>query len=496
MASLRKESDRGRDGWRLQFRVGGQRKSLWLGSLSKRGADAIARHVEELSRAKDGGVGAAADSVAWAQSIEGRMRETLVSWGLADPISTKLTSDEGRFLGAYCDAYIEGRSDIQESSKEGYRHARRLLVEFFGVKHLLRAMTPADALRWQRWLANDKGHAAGTISKYTKRAKSMFTEAVRDRLLTASPFDGLKPGSDVNRTRDHFIDRATAQTILNACPDHEWRMIFALARFAGLRRCELLTITWTDILWDVGKLRIDSPKTGLRYCPIFPEVKQILRDAQEAAPDGSTRCLERYSRLSNLGPQMDRVVTLAGIVPWEKTFQNLRSSRRTELQERFPDHVINEWLGHSSAVAAKHYLQVTPEHWDLGAEVLTGVAVFGGVPGGVVPADSESSTEGAKGEKPRKSGSFANSRRVRKTRAAARLGNEETHETRGKTDQSDSAVSVAVSSAPEGTSIDGTAVELLAIWGCLNTAARLDLLAVARGLASGIRSETGVSTFT
>lgn len=39
--------------------------------------------------------------------------------------------------------------------------------------------------------------------------------------------------------------------------------------------------------------------------------------------------------------------------------------RRADLQELFPDHVINAWLGHSGAVAEKHYLQVTDEHWRL-----------------------------------------------------------------------------------------------------------------------------------
>ena len=42
---------------------------------------------------------------------------------------------------------------------------------------------------------------------------------------------------------------------------------------------------------------------------------------------------------------------------------NLRATRRTELQELFPDHVVNSWMGHSSRVAEKHYLQVTPDHW-------------------------------------------------------------------------------------------------------------------------------------
>ena len=56
------------------------------------------------------------------------------------------------------------------------------------------------------------------------------------------------------------------------------------------------------------------------------------------------------------------------MIPWPKLLYNLRSSRRTELQELFPDHVVNKWLGHSGQVAERHYLQVTDEHWSRAVE--------------------------------------------------------------------------------------------------------------------------------
>ncbi|WP_143543936.1 hypothetical protein [Rhodopirellula sp. MGV] len=39
----------------------------------------------------------------------------------------------------------------------------------------------------------------------------------------------------------------------------------------------------------------------------------------------------------------------------------LRASRRTELERdgRFPNHVLNDWFGHSGAIAETHYLQTT-----------------------------------------------------------------------------------------------------------------------------------------
>ena len=53
----------------------------------------------------------------------------------------------------------------------------------------------------------------------------------------------------------------------------------------------------------------------------------------------------------------------AGLEPWIKPFQNLRSTRETELVEQFPVHVVCYWLGNSEKVAKAHYLQVTDEHF-------------------------------------------------------------------------------------------------------------------------------------
>ena len=141
-------------------------------------------------------------------------------------------------------------------------------------------------------------------------------------------------------------------------------MIFTLARFGGLRcPSEVLGLKWTDVDWDLNQLRIDSPKTGMRFVPIFPEIRKALDESFEAAADGAIYCVSRYrDKTQNLRTQLGRILAIAKVEPWPKLFVNLRSTRRTELQEVFPDHVVNKWLGHSGKVAEKHYLQVTDEH--------------------------------------------------------------------------------------------------------------------------------------
>jgi hypothetical protein len=69
-----------------------------------------------------------------------------------------------------------------------------------------------------------------------------------------------------------------------------------------------------------------------------------------------------------LRTQLQRIIAKAGLKRWPKLFQNLRSTRETELAECWPEHVVCAWIGNSRAVARKHYLQVTEEHFERAAQ--------------------------------------------------------------------------------------------------------------------------------
>lgn len=49
-----------------------------------------------------------------------------------------------------------------------------------------------------------------------------------------------------------------------------------------------------DLNWEASRLRIDSIKTGLRFCLIFPEPRPLLDAAFEAAPESVARAFEPH----------------------------------------------------------------------------------------------------------------------------------------------------------------------------------------------------------
>ncbi len=144
-----------------------------------------------------------------------------------------------------------------------------------------------------------------------------------------------------------------------------------LARFGGLRvPSEVRRLRWGEIDWQHGRFTVASPKTehhdghDARIVPLFAELRPYLLDAFEEAEPGAEYCITRYrDPAANLRTQLKRIITRAGIKPWPKLWQNLRSTRETELVEHFPAHVVTAWLGNSEQVAARHYLQVTDEHF-------------------------------------------------------------------------------------------------------------------------------------
>jgi integrase len=73
---------------------------------------------------------------------------------------------------------------------------------------------------------------------------------VRRELLTRNPFGTLK-SSAIAADRSRYVTPEETTTILDACPSLRWRVLFGLARLAGLRTpSETHRLTWADVDWD------------------------------------------------------------------------------------------------------------------------------------------------------------------------------------------------------------------------------------------------------
>jgi len=351
----------------IQFSIpDGKRRTVRLGKMSRRRAERIKDFVEDLVEANRSGQRPMPATVEWVLGLPPVMREKLERAGL-------VTSGRGAgcpTLGEWLDSYFSGRADVKPSTRTVWGHTRRNLLDFFGRDKPIDGITPGDADQWRLSLVG-LNLAENTVRRRCGIAKQFFNFARRKRLIVENPFADLKALVQSNRRRDYFVTRQEAQKVLDACPDAEWRLIFALSRFGGLRcPSEHLALKWSDVDWANGRFTVHSSKTEhhpggeSRQVPLFPELLPHMREVFELAKPGAEYVITRYRRSNqNLSTQLRRILRRAGLTPWPKLYQNLRSTRETELAGQFPLHVVCAWIGNSQAVAAKHYLQVTEDHF-------------------------------------------------------------------------------------------------------------------------------------
>ncbi len=368
MASLIKK---GNGRWALQFRLrpDADRVTITLGDATEFQAKDIQGRVEELVKAIRGDRAPDVSTSNWVGKLDDTLHAKLAAAGLLVP---RVAPDEGPavpLLGKFIDEYARKRTDLKESTKTAWGHTKRCLIDFFGATRPLDRITAGDAEDFRRWLVDDQKLAENTVRRRVGFAKQFFRAAVRYRYLSESPFVEIV-GCAVheNRERDFYVTREIAAKVLDACPSIGWRLVFALARYGGLRcPSEIMKLRWRDVHWDQDRFTVHSPKTehhegkATRLVPIFPELRPFLEEAWEQAEEGAEFVISS-PRGDTPGTGMERIIRNAGLEPWEKVFQNCRATRATELVSAgWPEYKVCKWLGHTEAIARRHYWQVTDD---------------------------------------------------------------------------------------------------------------------------------------
>ena len=362
MASVTTEKRNGRTRYRVCWRdADKRRKSIRLAGVAKKQAEEIARRVAGLNAAQISGRSLDPSLAAWVARIGEELAEKLARAGLIEPRQTAT-------LDAFLQGYIQGRkNDVEPRTIANLEATRKKLTHYFGTNRVLRTITEGNAHDWQQKLFETLSRV--TVAGHTKRAKQFFLYAQKSRMVESSVFAEPVAGSQANDNRKVFVERRVIDALVEHAPDAEWRLLIALARYGGLRNpSETLRLRWQDIDWAKKRIQVTSPKTKRhkpsRVIPLFPELEPYLTEAFELAGAGAVYCIERYrSQSVNLRTGLQKIMDRAAVSTWPRLWQNLRASRETELANEYPIQVVTAWIGNSPAIANKHYLCVTEDHF-------------------------------------------------------------------------------------------------------------------------------------
>ena len=359
MASVTKD----KNGFRIAWRDGDKRRRrIRVSGVSKRQAESIALRVQALAGVKISGDAVDSATAAWVGSLGDDLHGKLAEHGL---VERRRNSQ----LQAFVDRFIKMESaDVSERTVLNWQATRDKLMEFLGNDCNLRSIGEEEAVAWHAWLGQQKTKsgtpfAKATISGHVKRAKRFFNAAARARYIDRSPFDAITAGSQVNDDRKAYVSSADVDRVIDRASDAEWRLIVALARYAGLRMpSEALRLEWVDIDWERNRITIRKGKTKKREMPLLPQLRPYLEDCFD--PE-ATHVIVEHRRHSNWATDVKRFIARAGLQVWPRCFHNLRASLETDLVHRFPIHVVSTWLGNSPKIASDHYLSIRDEDFAL-----------------------------------------------------------------------------------------------------------------------------------
>lgn len=230
---------------RIQFvATDGRRKTIRLGKMPKRAAEAVKVKVESLLASKQSGCPLDGETARWVGSLDKKLADKLARVGL---IETADEHEQG--LGEFLDSWLEKRSggDYKPASLISWGQVIKLLKRFFGACSL-DDVTPerAEALR-ASMIA--QGLRPTTINKRLQHARMFFANAVQQGYLPSNPFQFVRhrPGDPAERRAYVPID--VVEKVMEHAPDATWRLLIALSRFAGLRMpSEPLSLRWQDVL--------------------------------------------------------------------------------------------------------------------------------------------------------------------------------------------------------------------------------------------------------
>ena len=298
MASIVKQSTTDGTRYLIQLSPGENeaRPKISLGEVTKKQAETAKLNIESVIRCKNTGAVISPMTQEWLVGIADGLRKRLTVLGIVEQkkAGPSLTVTEWAFR------YMESRPDVKEITKGKWENAVNKLSAFFRGQNI-EDVTTQQAKDFRVYLKSVSQLSENTVRRLIGLSRQFFKAAIDAGLLTKNPFAGQPIAVRANPARFYYVGQEMALKVLDACPDAQWRLIFGLARWGGLRcPSEVLRLEWQDVDFEHDRFTVHACKTehhadsGIRTVPMFPELRPLFQDAFDKANEGDVYCITRY----------------------------------------------------------------------------------------------------------------------------------------------------------------------------------------------------------
>ena len=181
-----------------------------------------------------------------------------------------ITGRDRMTVNTLCDRSLTSREgEVREVTRETYGHALKPVRRHLGSRQV-QTLTHADVHELRQWLTREGGRNGQGLGAHAAKAsltafKSVLDHAVRvERVVAENVARGVKPPT-VNDGQGTRLERWTATDLLRFTEHADGDPLGAAWRLAtlGLRREEVLGLTWDAVDFEAGTLTIRQTRVAV-----------------------------------------------------------------------------------------------------------------------------------------------------------------------------------------------------------------------------------------
>jgi integrase len=273
----------------------------------------------------------------------------------------------------FCDFAKVYHDDYMMTVRRNFRpDVYRLQVLCGYFKNLdLRTITPLDIERFRAFRIK-KGNSKSTVNRYLQLLKKMFNLAIEEGYLEENPARKVKLFSEKDNLKQRVLTEKEQRTLLINSSD-TLKPILLVALNTGMRRAEILGLTWSQIDFETRRIKVEKTKSGkVRHIPIEDDLfKQILnlknKDGQSPFVFFNPETKQPYQDMKTGFKRACRISGIEGL-----RFHDLRHTFATRLVANGIDiETVRDLLGHHSIVITQRYTHSSDERKRKAIETLS-----------------------------------------------------------------------------------------------------------------------------
>jgi integrase len=225
----------------------------------------------------------------------------------------------------------------------------------------LRTITPLDIERFRAKRLR-KGNTKSTVNRYLQLLKKMFNLAIGEGYLEENVIRKVKLFSEKDNLKERILTEKEEEKLMENCSD-TLKSIVAVALNTGMRRAEILNLTWNQVDFQAKRIKVEKTKSGkVRFIPINDDLfKQILKRKNENGQSAFVFLNPATKKpFLDMKTPFKRACKISGIEGLR--FHDLRHTFATRLVANGIDiETVRDLLGHYSIVITQRYIHSNDE---------------------------------------------------------------------------------------------------------------------------------------